>query len=75
MYIVYSEIRNAYKTYDGWTTITRTPKGITLDGLNDVIHFTKGEAERNADKLPKGSRFVHFPKVEWSDFDAKTNKV
>ena len=68
MYIIKNDLRNAYKTYDGWTTITMDGKNGVLNGLSDVIRFTKGEAERNKDKLPKGSRFVYFPKIKWSDF-------
>ena len=68
MYIIRNDIRKAYKTFDGWTTITRTPKSVALDGLGDVQRFTKREAELNADKLPNGSRFVYFPKIQWSDF-------
>lgn len=67
MYIIRSDVRNAYKTGDGWTTITRDGKNAVLNGLSDVIRFTKREAERNKDKLPKGSRFVYFPKIKWSD--------
>lgn len=68
MYIVYNEARNAYKTGDGWTRITRDGKNAVLDGLSDVIRFTKGEAERNANNLPKGSRFVYFPRRRWRDY-------
>jgi len=68
MYIVYSEARNAYKTTDGWTTITRTPKATTLNGLNDVMRFTLGESIANKDKLAKqGCRFVYFPQRRWCD--------
>ena len=69
MFVIKNEKRNAFKTYDGWTRITRTPSKVpgmgnaTLDGLNDVMRFTSGEAERNKDKLPNGCRFVHFPSI------------
>ena len=67
MYIIKNDIRNAFKTYDGWTTIVRTKEGVSLVGLNDVIRFTTNEMLANRDKLGKGCRFVYFPKVRWSD--------
>jgi hypothetical protein len=63
MYIIRNDIRNAYKTYDGWTTI----QDGHLLGLHEVMRFTTGEATRNGDKLPKGSRFVYFPQRRWKD--------
>jgi len=63
MYIIRNDHRNAYKTYDGWTTIA----GGCLTGLADVLRFTEREAELNKDKLPSGSRFVYFPRRRWRD--------
>lgn len=63
MHIIRSDIRNAYLTYDGWTTIN---KGI-LSSLHNVIRFTSSEAALNEDTLPKGQRFVHFPVRKWRD--------
>lgn len=74
MYVIKNDHRNAFKTYDGWTRITTTGRNATLDGLGDVIRFTKREAERNADRLPKGSRFVYFPLIEWSDFNEHSSR-
>jgi hypothetical protein len=68
MYIIYSELRHAYKTYDGWTTIESTPKGKVLMGLNNVMRFTKSEAHHNYDAIGKGSRFVYFPRRSWRDY-------
>ena len=68
MYIIKNDLRNAYLTYDGWTSIQRDGNNGALVGLNDVIRFTKREAALNEDKLPKGSRFVYFPKIKWRDF-------
>ena len=65
MYVIRNDLRKAYKTFDGWTTRTMDGKNGTLNGLNDVQRFTKGESERMV--LPKGSRFVYFPKREWRD--------
>lgn len=68
MYIIYSEVRNAYKTRDGWTTITHTPKASTLNGLADVLRFTLNESVLNKDKLARqGCRFVYFPQRRWCD--------
>ncbi len=67
MYVIKNDLRNAYKTYDGWTTIVRSGKNATLNGLDDVIRFTANEMELNKDKLPKGSRFVYFPQRRWRD--------
>lgn len=67
MYIIRNDIRNAYKTYDGWTTIVRDGNNGTLNGLNDVIRFTEREAQLNVNKLPKGSRFVYFPRIQWKE--------
>ncbi len=69
MYVIKSDQRNAFMTASGWTRITRDGKNATLDGLNDVVRFTEHEAELNKDKLPKGQRFVYFPKIKWSDIN------
>ena len=63
MYIIRNDIRNAYKTRDGWTTI----QDGHLIGLHDVLRFTDNEAALNELKLPKGSRFVYFPQRRWKD--------
>jgi hypothetical protein len=63
MYIIRNDIRNAYKTHDGWTTI----QDGHLIGLHDVLRFTDSEAARNTNALPKGSRFVYFPRRRWKD--------
>lgn len=68
MYIIKNDHRNAFKTYDGWTTIE---DGV-LVGLNNVMRFTKGEMEANKDKLSSGSRFIYFPKRKWSHYDGQT---
>lgn len=65
MYVIRNDLRKAYKTFDGWTTITRKGNTGVLNGLNDVQRFTEGESQRMV--LPKGSRFVYFPKREWRD--------
>jgi len=62
MYIIRSDVRNAYLTYDGWTSIN---KGI-LSSLHNVIRFTSREAALNTN-LPKGQRFIHFPVRRWRD--------
>ena len=67
MFVIKSDMRNAYKTFDGWTTITRDGKNGVLNGLNDVIRFTANEMRLNEDTLPKGSRFVYFPFIQWKD--------
>lgn len=68
MYIIYNKHRNAYKTGDGWTTITRDGKNASLNGLTDVLRFTLGESIANKDALAKeGSHFVYFPKRRWCD--------
>jgi len=68
MYVIYNKQRNAYKTDGGWTTITRTPKATTMDGLSDVIRFTTGEAISNAEReAAKGNTFVYFPLRRWCD--------
>jgi hypothetical protein len=63
VYIIKNSKRNAYKTYDGWTRITRKGDNATLDGLNDVMRFTEREAQLNGDKLPNGCEFIHFPSI------------
>jgi hypothetical protein len=63
IYIIKNDHRNAFKTYDGWSTID---DGV-LNGLQNVIRFTEGEMKANTDRLPSGSRFVYFPKRKWSD--------
>ncbi len=63
MYIIKNDHRNAFKTYDGWTTIE---DGV-LVGLQNVIRFTDSEALANEDRLPSGSRFVYFPRRRWKD--------
>jgi hypothetical protein len=69
MYMIWSEHRQAYKTYDGWTkTIKKRGKNgtnATLDGLNDTILFTKRETELNT--LPNGQRWVPFRRITWDD--------
>ena len=70
MYVIRNDLRQAFKTYDGWTSIVRDGNNGTLNGLGDVIRFTANEMRLNEDKLPKGSRFVYFPRREWSDYDA-----
>ena len=67
MYIIKSDTRNAYMTATGWTTIERDGKNAALNGLGEVVRFTKNEMLRNKDTLPKGQRFVHFPKITWRD--------
>jgi hypothetical protein len=67
VYVIKNDLRNAFKTYDGWTQIVRSSKSVALIGLDDVIRFTKGEADMNKDSLPKGSRFVYFPRRTWKD--------
>ena len=63
MYIIKNDHRNAFKTYDGWTTFE---DGVLI-GLQNVIRFTKGEALANENCLPSGSRFVYFPRRRWKD--------
>ena len=65
MYIIKNDHRKAYLTSTGWTTI----EGGTLRGLHDVLRFTAQEVELNKDTLPHGSRFIHFPKRNWRDYD------
>ncbi len=61
MYVIRSDKRNAYLTYEGWTSIN---KGV-LSSLHNVIRFTSSEVELN--KLPDGQRFVYFPVRRWRD--------
>lgn len=69
MYAIWCNKRRAYKTYEGWTKTTHTPKAVTMDGIPDCIRFTAHEAELNADRLPKGQSFRHIPgPIKWSDF-------
>lgn len=63
MYIIRNDLRNAYKTHDGWTSI----QDGSLIGLHDVLRFTASEMRLNESKLPKGSRFVYFPRRRWKD--------
>ena len=63
MYIVKSDVRNAYKTNDGWTTIDN---GVLI-GLSNVLRFTAREVELNKNTLGKGQRFVYFPRRRWKD--------
>ncbi len=63
MYVIKNDHRNAFKTYDGWTTV----EDKVLTGLQNVIRFTAHEAELNQAKLPSGSRFVYFPRRRWKD--------
>ncbi len=63
MYIIRSDTRNAYLTYDGWTHIH---SGI-ITGLHNVVRFTSGEVALNEGNLPSGQRFVHFPIRKWRD--------
>lgn len=65
MYVLKNAKRNAYLTYDGWTTITYDKKNGVLNGLNNVIRFTAGEAKH---PLPDGDKFVYFPVRKWSDY-------
>jgi hypothetical protein len=64
VYVIKSDTRNAYKTSTGWTTITRDGKNAVLNGLNDVLRFTERESHNS---LPKGCRFVYFPRRRWKD--------
>lgn len=67
MYAVWSKQRKAYKTRDGWTQYVRDKNGERIEGLEDVLRFTEGEA--NSNKLPTGQVFIHFPgPVDWRDF-------
>ena len=68
MYIMYSSLRHAYKTHDGWTTIEHTDKGDVLVGLNNVLRFTEAERDANTGNLAKGERFLYFPKRRWRDY-------
>ena len=67
MYVIYSSSRNAYKTYDGWTTIT----GGAMVGLSDVIRFTKREKElwETKRQVPKGWEFRYFPPYTAPDWE------
>ncbi len=65
MYIIRSDIRNAYLTSEGWTTIE---SGVLM-GLHNVLRFTKGEVNRNEHKLGKGQRFMYFPLRKWKDYE------
>lgn len=68
MYAIWCEKRRAYRTYDGWTKTTSTPKSTAMDGIPDVLRFTAHEAELNAKRLPKGQSFRHVPgPIKWSD--------
>lgn len=68
MYVIRNDLRNAYLTRDGWTTIEDSDKGPVLVGLNDVLRFTEREAALNEHKLGKGCRFIYFPKRTWRDY-------
>jgi hypothetical protein len=69
MYIIKSDLRNAFKTYEGWTEIHKSKKQVTLVGLNDVVRFTTNEMLLNREHLPKGQRFVHFPRITWREIN------
>ena len=63
MYVIKNDHRNAFQTYDGWTTIEN---GVLI-GLQNVIRFTSREVELNESRLPSGSRFIYFPRRRWRD--------
>lgn len=63
MYVIKNDHRNAFKTYDGWTTIEND----VLVGLQNVLRFTEREKELNERRLPSGSRFIYFPRRRWRD--------
>lgn len=57
MYILRNKIRNTFYTSDGWTGFN---KHGAIEGLDNVIRYTKGEYQANKDKLPDTQEFVWF---------------
>lgn len=63
MYIIKDIRNNTFLTDNGWTTISKSPKSNAtyINGLEDVLRFTKGESLAN--KLPLFQVWVHFPSI------------
>jgi hypothetical protein len=67
MKAIFNEQTLKFKTYEGWTELTRSKKGTVINGLEDVMLFTHNEATLNVLKKPLAWRHVN-PRVNWRMF-------
>lgn len=67
MKAIFNERTQRFKTYEGWTELTKTKKSTVINGLEDVLLFTKGEAAINRLAYPLSWRHVN-PRVNWRMF-------
>lgn len=64
---IFNEQTQRFKTYEGWTELTKSKKGVIIQGLEDVLLFTANEAALNV--LPKPLAWRHInPRVNWRMF-------
>lgn len=64
MKAIFNEQTLKFKTYEGWTEYGETKNSQYINGLEDAMLFTDGEAERNPLKYPLAWRTVN-PRVNW----------
>lgn len=67
MKAIFNENTRKFKTYEGWTELVVTKKSTVINGLEDVMLFTKGEADNNTLAYPLAWRHVN-PRVNWRMF-------
>ena len=56
-----------FRTYDGWTALEVTKRSTEIQGLEDVMLFTKREAEINKLMPPLEWRHIN-PRLKWRMF-------
>jgi len=64
---IFNTNTSKFKTYEGWTELETSKKGIVIKGLEDVLLYTEKEAALNV--LPKPLAWRHInPRVNWRMF-------
>ena len=61
---IFNTSTRKFKTYEGWTDLEITKRSTVIKGLEDVMLFTKGEAEMNKLMYPLEWRHIN-PRLKW----------
>ncbi len=64
---IFNTKTSKFKTYEGWTELTKSKKGTVINGLEDVMLYTNEEAALNVLKKPLEWRHIN-PRVNWRMF-------
>lgn len=64
---IFNERTLKFKTYEGWTEVVKSKKGVVIQGLEDVMLFTNSEAKMNTLAKPLAWRYIN-PRVNWRMF-------